>query len=297
MSGMRSGVATSAPAYYEHSGEFSPPQVVIGTMIGLVGSCVLAAVYAYAIYYIPFIYINALLTAGFGFALAVMSVHVLRGSKVRNGAVFGIVSLLFVAAAYYVHWAVWVGIALRASEVDVMAVDVATQPAALWGTMLDINSTGLWAIGSMQFAGGKLWAVWGIEGAMVFGIAVLAAWGMYVDLPFCERCETWCTKHENVARIRHGDAAAVAQAFERKDVETLQSFESVPLGQELGEWLECDLETCDSSCGATNILDMSMVAATKNAKGEVSKKKTDVVQNLLLTPEEVRVVRSLGGLA
>ena len=66
----------------------------------------------------------------------------------------------------------------------------------------------------------------------------------------------------------------------------------MPPGLEVGDWFECDVETC-SACGATSTLDVSMVVATQNEKGEVSKDTTSVVSNLLLTTQEVEGIRSL----
>ena len=83
----------SAPAYYRHSGSFSPALLVLGAIIALAGSLLVAWIYAYAIYYIPFIYINVFLTAGFGFAVALISVHVMRGAKLRNGSTTALRSL------------------------------------------------------------------------------------------------------------------------------------------------------------------------------------------------------------
>ena len=124
----------SAPAYYRHSGSFSLALLVLGAIIVLVGSLLVAWIYAYAIYYIPFIYINVFLTAGFGFAVALISVYVMKGAKLRNGSLFGAVALVITAVAFYGHWAAWIGIVLRASDVDITAIDVALQPRAMWGT-------------------------------------------------------------------------------------------------------------------------------------------------------------------
>ena len=283
----------SAPAYYRHSGSFSPTLLVLGVLIALVGALLVAWIYAYAIYYIPFIYINVFLTAGFGFALGMISVHVMRGAKLRNGGFFGAVALLITAVAFYGHWAASVGIVLRASDVDIMAMDVALQPRAMWGTILDINEAGAWSIFGIDFSGIPLWVVWFLEAGIVFVLSIVIGQSMFVDVPFCEKCESWCKKHTNVARVRDADPAAVVQAFESRDLDALRSFESVPPDLEVGEWFECDVETC-SACGATSTLDVSMVVATQNDKGEASKDTTSVVSNLLLTKQEVEGIRSLG---
>lgn len=82
-----------------------------------------AWLYAVLIYYIPFIYINAFLTVGFGGAITMITVSAMRGAKLRNKLLFGLVSLL-TGGAFFAHWAVWLGHLLRASDIEVIALDV-----------------------------------------------------------------------------------------------------------------------------------------------------------------------------
>ncbi len=284
----------SPPAYYEHSGNFSPVLLVLGALVASAVSLPLAWLYAYAIYYIPFIYINVVLTVGLAFAVGMIVVHVMRGAKVRNGVVFGAAALLVTAVAFYGHWAAWLGIFSRESGLDIMASDVAQQPGAMWAAILEINATGAWSLFGIEFSGTPLWGIWALEGAIIVGGGFLIAFGAFVDVPFCERCGSWCKKHPNVARVWHADPAAVVKAFESRDFETLQSFETVPHSKEVGRWFECDVETC-STCGETNTLDVSLVQAGKDNDGDVSKDETEILSNLLLTKEEVAAIRSLGG--
>ena len=85
------------------------------------------------------------------------------------------------------------------------------------------------------------------------------------------------------------------KAFESRDFETLQSFETVPHSTEVGRWFECAVESC-STCGATNTLDVSLVQADKGDDGDVSRDEREILSNLLLTKEEVAAIRSLGGM-
>ncbi len=82
---------------------------MLGALVASAVSLPLAWLYAYAIYYIPFIYINVVLTVGLAFAVGMIVVHVMRGAKVRNGVAFGVAALLVTAVAFYGHWAVWLG--------------------------------------------------------------------------------------------------------------------------------------------------------------------------------------------
>ena len=284
----------SSSAYYEHSGNFSPVLLVLGALFASAVSLPLAWLYAYSIYYIPFIYINVVLTAGLAFAVGMIVVHSMRGAKVRNGVVFGVAALLVAAVAFYGHWAVWLGILSRASGVEIMALDVALQPGAMWATILEINATGAWSLFGVDVSGTLLWGIWLLEGAIIVGGGFLIALGAFADIPFCERCALWCKKQPNIARVWHDDPSAVVKAFESRDFETLQSFETVPHSTEVGRWFECAVETC-STCGTTNTLDVSLVQAGVDDGGNVSRDETEILSNLLLTKEEVAAIRSLGG--
>ena len=55
-----------AKKYYEHSGAVGVIGPMYMVVFGGVGALVLGAVYGYAIFYIPIIYFNVLITVGFG---------------------------------------------------------------------------------------------------------------------------------------------------------------------------------------------------------------------------------------
>ena len=52
--------------YYKHSGKFSVGGAIYALVLGSVVLCFCAFFYAYLILYLPFVYINALITVGFG---------------------------------------------------------------------------------------------------------------------------------------------------------------------------------------------------------------------------------------
>jgi hypothetical protein len=62
-------------------GALGLPLMLIG---GSVGSLVLSAIYGYAIFYIPFIYINLFVTFGFGALVGLLVGFAAKLGKVRN---------------------------------------------------------------------------------------------------------------------------------------------------------------------------------------------------------------------
>lgn len=278
---------------YRHSGEFHPVLLPVGTVIAAAAAAAAGWIYAYAIFYIPFIYIAFLLTLGFGFALAFSNLHVFRFARVRNETVFQIASLTAVVVGFYMHWAAWVALLIRSWGEQITGLEAAIQPVALWETIWEINSVGAWTLFDVEFTGGLLWLIWAVEAAMIFGVALRIGHGLFVDVPFCEQCESWCKKHNNVARVWQDDGQVVLDALNHRDLEALGTFGRVPSDATEGHWFQCDLEMCPT-CGATNTLDVALVVSQPNSKGELKENETSVVQNLLISSEEAQMIRAIG---
>ena len=278
---------------YEHSGEFSIVSLVPAAGLGAAVALGVGWVYAYAIYYIPFIYINAILAAGFGFAVAYISAYALRFGRVRNTTVFSAGMLLIAGIGFLAHWGAWVAIVVRASGYEASSWAVMTQPLAMWETILAINEVGVWSLFGTDVSGVALWAVWAVEAGIIFGVGFVVSHGEFHALPFCERCETWCKKSANVARLWHTDPQAVVDAFDQGDLGALDSFEIVDRDLTQGSWLECEIDSC-GDCGGTHTLDVSLVHAVPDEGGKVSRDATPVLTNLLLSQQQADEIRSLG---
>lgn len=71
--------------YYKPSGNFSPISIGYLAALALTAFPILGLIYAYAIWYIPFIYINFIIAAGFGFGIGLLiNTFVIGKGKVRN---------------------------------------------------------------------------------------------------------------------------------------------------------------------------------------------------------------------
>lgn len=282
----------SEVATYRHSGKFAPSLILVGAGLAVGASLPLAWLYALGIYYIPFVYLNVLLTLGFGWALGALVVWVLRGCRVRNTTLALLTALGVTALAFYFHWAAWVSTVLGSGDVEVGVLDAALQPAALWSVVLAINETGAWGFGESPVTGGVLWAIWAVEALIVFGVALFWTHVAFQDVPYCEVCDSWCEKEKNVARLTGPDPDVILDAVTGKDFAALATFPRVPLDADAGGWLEFDCECCPK-CGRTNTLDASLVAIVENSKGQDERKEQEVLQNFLLTREEVGQIRAL----
>lgn len=91
--------------YYKPSGKFSPISFVYLLLLCAIAMPILATIYAYLIWYIPFVYINFLITAGLGFAIGIAVWQiVIKLGKVRNYGLAILLALIAALAAYYFQW-------------------------------------------------------------------------------------------------------------------------------------------------------------------------------------------------
>ena len=103
--------------YYTPSGKFSPISFALLIVLCLTVFPILGGLYTYAIWYIPFIYINFIITAVFAIAVGfLMNQVVIKLGKVRSPKLAILLCLLGGFAALYAHWVVWADLIVNASN-------------------------------------------------------------------------------------------------------------------------------------------------------------------------------------
>ncbi|MEO0323352.1 MAG: hypothetical protein AAF447_10375 [Myxococcota bacterium] len=272
---------------YTHSGQATPLGLVLG-FVAIGVSPLLGALYAAAIFYIPLIYLNAILTAVFGALLGFAIAQALRAGKVRST----LLTLAFVGVgtlvAYYVHWAVWLN---RLSEGELSVLD-ALVPDVMFGFIGEVYELGAWSLFGSEVSGLALGAVWLVELLLIFGLSLLVGYVVSVGDPFCEHCGTWCKEHKGVLAL---DDAPDTSAFEARiaaaDLAALRELPRARPGE--ATWLEVDLFRCPG-CGKTNTLDLHHVTLSLDDKGNEQRKEDTRVRGLLLTPEQTEWVSAVG---
>ena len=183
--------------HYEHSGKAPLGGVVMTLVVGSIVGGILGALYAALIYWIPFVFLLFILTFGLGVVLGASSGGLAAACKIRHNGVT--TQLAFVASlvAYYVHWVVWM---------DLMTGEMFLKPAELWIMMNRIAATGAWSVFDWTPQGFALWAIWGIEGAVIVGMGTLGAHAA-TDVPFCEATDQWTEENTLATRFRAVDPA------------------------------------------------------------------------------------------
>lgn len=191
--------------YYTLSGKFNPLSFFYFTGISLIILPLIGLLYAYAIWYIPFIYINFIIAAVIGFVIGFLISHaVVKFGKVRNASLTIGFSLLAGLIALYFHWAVWIDLVLNAGEsygssrigVTVSNIKIlqtfnlALDPTTLFQIIGEVNKYGTWGFGSTTVSGIFLSIIWIVEAVIIVGIAVITPINS-TKKPFCELGNEW----------------------------------------------------------------------------------------------------------
>ena len=225
--------------YYKPSGSLSPLSFVYFLLACLVVIPILATIYAYAIWYIPFPYINMFIAGGFGFLAGVTIAYlVVRLGKVRNGKIAFLFGLLGGLVALYFHWAVWVDLVFNISDVtggETIAVSnakfgqvlsLATNPSGLFGIIGNISEFGTWGISAGAVKGTVLKVFWAIEALIIVGICSMLPPGQS-GKPFCELNSKWFDEKNLKSVSFIENPAEVVKALESGDDTVFDSLELV----------------------------------------------------------------------
>lgn len=191
--------------YYKPSGKFSPTFLLYFFLVSVLAFPILGLIYAYCIWYIPFIYINFFITLGFGILVSLaISVFVVKKGKVRNPILALIIGILGGMLALYFHWSVWIDLVINAGEsygsnrigitvsnIEFLQVfSLIFQPALVFEYICKVNDYGTWGISGATVSGSLLWVIWAIEFIMVIAISGFLPY-LEAKKPFSESTNSW----------------------------------------------------------------------------------------------------------
>jgi len=191
--------------YYKPSGRFSLSFILYFLLASVVAFPILGLIYAYCIWYIPFIYINFFITIGFGFLVGfVISVFVIKKGKVRNPLLGCIIGLAGAFLALYFHWAIWIDLVMNAGEsygsnrigitvsnIEFLQVfSLIFRPDLVFEYIGQVNQYGTWGIRGAIVSGTFLWVIWAIEFVIVAAISAFLPY-LEAQKPFSESTNSW----------------------------------------------------------------------------------------------------------
>jgi hypothetical protein len=290
MSGAARAGAASDGLYYKPSGEVTVAGLAAGILGGLLVGVVLAFAYSYLIAYIPFVYVNALCTAGYVCGLGFSVGWFLKSGKMRNPAVGVCAAAAVSLVCYYVCWSVWLSAMLGRGDYDVSAFTLASNPLALLNLILSVNEHGAWSIGHSKtpVTGILLWIVWAVEGVAVLAGPPAIVWSVLTSEPFCEFCGEWCEEDQGLVSLGQAEPAGLRQVFESKQFERLKSVGAKDSGA--ADWYRLDLHRC-KRCDRTNTLTVKSEKITFDKKGNSKVESKAVMSKLSLSQPELEELR------
>jgi len=217
----RDGRVTLAPEVsetyqvYRHSGKFGLTGIPLALVVAGAVGFPLGFIYAYAIKWIPFIYLNFFLTAGYGFVLGVATAQVMKFSKARNVPIAALCGLLAGAIGLYFAW----NGHLHAVFKD---APIFWQPADLWSGLEQLYENGSWSFrGNDNVTGIVLGIVWAVEALVILGLAVFVPFGMISTTPFCEQTQCWLDDEKKISTLEAFTDPAHLAAFRALDLAPL----------------------------------------------------------------------------
>jgi hypothetical protein len=274
---------------YRHSGAVPIGGAIASIVLGLLAALIGGFAYAYAFYWIPFIYLNFLMTLIFA---AIIGGGVYVGGhvgKVRNTTFSMVVGFLCALFGLWVYWGAYAW-ALVGPQVGLAA----WSPFGLIAFAQALFENGSWGLmGDNPVTGWFLVVAWLIEAGVILFVAVAAA-AIDSDTAYCERCQQWTDMQKGVASL---DASGAEQTWSRitaGDLVGLAEFQPAPAGSL--KFVRLDLAICPQ-CQTSHFLTIKRVEITHDKKGNAKENEQALVTNAILGPQHVEIVKLCGALA
>lgn len=265
--------------YYQPSGKMAPMAIPFFILTALIAMPLLALAYTYLVWYIPLIYINILITAGFGFGVGIlMNFLVIHFGKVRNAKIAALFAGLGALIAMYFSWAVWIDLVINSGEyygnsrMGITASNVkfsqlwvlVFDPIGMKNIAMEINKVGTWGFKSTAVSGPFLGIIWAIEALIVIIIPVLIC-PARAKKPFCEHDNKWFEENQLPAFGMIENPLEMVNALESKNTDV---FKSLHLAKDSAANSH-SIFTIFTSKHGENFLSIENRIATVNKKGEI----------------------------
>jgi hypothetical protein len=279
--------------YYQPSNKMPLGGVILFLLGGVLAAAVLAFVYIYAIWYIPFVYINFFICLGFGLVLGGILLLLARAGKLRSPKGVGVLAVLVGLTAIYLEWSMFLTLLFNSETTGTgrdadtstsfsagMFGDVLTHPGAMWAAIGKINATGTWTLKGATASGAFLWFVWLVELVIILGGTYLMARAQ-ADEPFSELTNEWAEEETLAQPLAY--AHDVAQT--RASLETGQFRALVPHAAQsaVDPFARLKLHRVANDPGC-QYLTLENVTTKVDDKGKASESTATVVQHLAISP-------------
>ncbi len=265
-------MSPGASPLYKHSGRFSGTGLLLALAAPATVAFPLGYIYAYLIKYIPFIYLNFIITGGYGFASGAFTGWLLQRGKVRNNA---LAALAGVSAGFFALYFAW---SAHIHSMFDHAPIVFYPEEILRGVNL-LYQQGSWSLHGSEVKGIPLAIVWAVEAAGIIGLSTITAYAMVSQTPFCERADCWLSKERTISGLDAFSDPTQIAAFQAGDVSSLSKAKLRTTGSATFGRLKLKYsDGCDEFCTLT----VSNVTSATDSKGNVKERVKIIAGNILL---------------
>ena len=267
---------------YRHSGKFGLPGWLGATALAAAATLPLGFVYAYLIKWIPFVYANALLTAGYGLACGYLVGRLLKRAHVRNAKIALLSGLLVGVVALYANWNGHVH-ALISGAPWVCSLE------GIWAIMQLLYEQGSWGLRhGGNVTGVFLAIVWAVEAGCILFFSVTMPGQFISGMPYCEKTRRWLDQSQSYDTLEAlGEPAALA-ALQEGNITPLLDAKPRPADARLFTRVVLKHSPqCQTFC----TLQVQQVTLTPEKDGKLKEDSKEVSADLVLPHDMLETVR------
>jgi len=264
---------TQTYSLYKHSGKFGIHGPLLAVLAALVLGYPLGILYAYLIKWIPFIYLNFIITVGYGLIFGLLVSWLMKFAKVRNVAIGGLSGLAAGCIAMYLAWNGYLHTFIKDSP-------FVFSPKAILSAIKYLYENGSWGIGfsgSEPVTGIFLAIVWLMEAVVIIGAVALLGLASVSDTPFCEEHGCWLDEEKKIDKLDVFSSPDHIAAFQAGDISPLEAARPrIPAGGAFSRLTLRHSVRCDEFC----TLSVANVTVTLDKEGKPQEKVENIVTNL-----------------
>lgn len=261
--------------FYQLSGKVNPMGLLWGILFGTLTALPLSFVYAYAVRYIPFIYLNFIISFGYVFVVALAYQAGEKKGQNRSRVVSMLGATIMAIVCLYLAWTAFLFVLMNHK---INYITLVLKPSAVWSFIQVVVERGWFSMGhSKETVRGTFYAICLIGEAL--GYLWIFLWVGTLDKAsiYCENCFHWLESIAMPSLIHAKLEGPMLQTATTGHVHWIPQLE---LTHEL-PFITLSLAACDS-CEQLTTLSAKKVDIVVNKNNESSNVETVLFQNLLI---------------
>jgi hypothetical protein len=215
--------------FYEESGIAPVPNLVMSFLTGSIVVTFFSFYYSLLVTYMPFIYINVIVSILYGYLIALTSDQLFSAFKIRNRKKTILFAFLIAIVGNYSQWVSYMYV-ISTENIGIFPdlgfyLELYIRPDYLIENMVYFSENGAWELFGVTIKGLVLWCVWLSEFAVIMFTVYYAASNKGI-IPFSESSNQWFSKYTidvdfEPIRLR----TQFIESYTKNPVEAIKSLE------------------------------------------------------------------------